>query len=122
MAQVQPKTDPPEIVISGAEKIVAPLDSIPTFPVDLEDLGKRGSVETGIDLSGLLHVESDVERVAVTARVENIKELGIPSVPLESPTRRGMKILFTPDSLDVVISGAESLVDSLDPQELCWHR
>ena len=113
-----PKTQPVEIVISGAEKIVSPLDSVPTFAVDRDDLGKRGQAETRVDLSGLLHVESDVEVVIVIARVESVKDLGIPSVPIEAPSRRGMRIQFTPDSLDVVISGAESLVDSLDPQEL----
>ncbi len=111
-------TEPGEIVISGAEKIVSPLDSVPTFAIGLDDLGKDGQAGTRVDLSGLLHVVSDVEEVTVTARVENIKDLGIPSVPIEAPSRRGMRVQFTPDSLDVVISGAESLVDSLDPADL----
>ncbi len=114
----RPRTEPGEIVISGADKIVSPLDSVPTHPVDRDDLGKHGQVLTRVDLSGLLHVESDVEEVIISARVENIKDLGIPSVPIEAPSRRGMRVQFTPDSLDVVISGAESLVDSLDPQDL----
>jgi len=114
----RPRTEPEEIVISGAEKIVSQLDSVPTFPVDRDDLGKHGRAETKVDLSGLLYVESDVREVAVVARVESIKDLGIPSVPIEAPARRGMRVRFTPDSLDVVISGAESLVDSLDPAEL----
>ncbi len=114
----RPRTEPEEIVISGADKIVSPLDSVPIYPVDRDDLGKHGQAATRVDLSGLLHVESDVEEVIVSARVESIKDLGIPSVPIEVPSRRGMRVQFTPDSLDVVISGAESLVDSLDPQDL----
>jgi YbbR domain-containing protein len=112
------RTEPEEIVISGAEKIVSHLDSVPTFAVDRDDLGKHGQAGTRVDLTGLLHVESDVEEVVVIARVESIKDLGIPSVPIETPARRGMRVQFTPDSLDVVISGAESLVDSLDPADL----
>jgi len=112
------RTEPGEIVISGAEKIVSELDSVPTFAVDRDDLGKDGYADTRVDLSGMLHVESDVEAVVISARVENIKDLGIPSVPIEVPSRRGMRVQFTPDSLDVVISGAESLVDSLDPADL----
>jgi len=112
------RAEPGEVVISGAEKIIADLDSIPTHAVDRDDLGKDGRADTRVDLSGLLHVESDVEDLVITARVESIKDLGIPSVPITSPSRRGMRVQFTPDSLDVVISGAESLVDSLDPADL----
>jgi YbbR domain-containing protein len=114
----RPKSDPAEIVVSGAEKIVSHLDSVPTMPVDLEDLGKHGRVDTKVDLSGLPYVESDTNEVAITARIESIKDLGIPSVPIEVRARKGMRVQFTPDSLDIVISGAESLVDSLDPKDL----
>lgn len=114
----RPKSEPAEIVVSGAQKVVSKLDSVPTLAVDLEDLGKHGRAGTRVDLSGLPYVESDVQEVTITARVESIKDLGIPSVPIEAPARRGMRVQFTPDSLDVVISGAESLVDSLDPKDL----
>jgi YbbR domain-containing protein len=114
----KPRAEPAEIVISGAEKIISDLDSVPTFAVDRGDLGKDGRADTKVDLSGLLNVESDVEELAITARVESIKDLGIPSVPIVAPSRRGMRVQFTPDSLDVVISGAESRVDSLDPADL----
>jgi hypothetical protein len=114
----KPKTDPAEIVISGAEKLIEPLDSVATTPVDLGQLGRKGRVEARIDLTGLLHAESDVEKVDVTARIESVKELKIPSVPLESPAQRGVDVEFTPDSLDITVAGAESRVDSLDPEAL----
>jgi hypothetical protein len=112
------RSDPATAVVDGANKVVEPLDSIRIEPVDLGQLAKKGRTEARIDLGGLPYVTSSVEKVAVSARIEDRKELGIPSVPIEAPVGKGEKALFTPDSLDVVISGAESQVDSLDPQDL----
>jgi YbbR domain-containing protein len=112
------RSDPAVVAVDGGEKIVGPLDSIRTEPVDRGQLAKKGRVEVRIDLAGLPYVTSGVDKVTIAARAEDKKELGIPSVPIEAPVGRGDKALFTPDSLDVVISGAESQVDSLDPQDL----
>jgi hypothetical protein len=112
------KSVPADVVVDGGEKLVDSMDSVRTEPVDLCQLAKKGKVEARIDLSGLPYVTSGVSRVTVGVRSEDRKELGIPSVPLEAPVERGDKALFTPDSLDIVISGAESQVDSLDPQDL----
>lgn len=112
------RSDPAILVVDGAEQIVDALDSIRTELVDRGQLAKKGRVEAKIDLAGLPYVTASHEEVVIAARAENRKELGIPAVPLEAPVGRGDKALFTPDSLDVVISGAESQVDSLDPQDL----
>ncbi len=112
------RSDPAIAAVAGGEKIVGPLDSIWTQPVDRGQLAKKGRVEAKIDLAGLPYVTSAVDKVTIGVRAENRKELGIPSVPIEAPVGKGDKALFTPDSLDVVISGAESQVDSLDPQDL----
>jgi hypothetical protein len=110
--------DPAVVVVDGGEKLVKSLDSLRTEPVDLGQLAKKDRVKAKIDLGGLPYVTSGVAEVDVNARIEDRKELGIPSVPIQAPVGKGEKALFTPDSLDVVISGAESQVDSLDPQEL----
>jgi hypothetical protein len=112
------RSDPAVVVVDGGEKIINSIDSIRTEPVDLGQLAKKGRVEARIDLSGLPYITGGVDKVAIGARAEDRKELGFPSVPIEAPVGRGEKVLFTPDSLDVVISGAESQVDSLDPQDL----
>jgi YbbR domain-containing protein len=112
------RSDPAVVVVDGGDKLVGPLDSVVTAQVDLGQLAKKDRVEALIDLGGLPYVSGDIEKVYVSARVEDRKELGIPSVPIEAPVGPGEKALFTPDSLDVVISGAESQVDSLDPQDL----
>jgi YbbR domain-containing protein len=110
--------DPPQVVIAGAEQIVGNLAAVATEAVDLGQLAKKEGVSARVDLGGLPFVTSDVEEVTISARIESRKELGIPSVPIEPLSDRGIKAKFTPDSLDVVISGAESQVDSLDPQDL----
>jgi hypothetical protein len=112
------RSDPAVVVVDGGQKLVEPMDSVRTEPVDLGQLAKKQRIEARIDLTGLPYVAAGAERVSVSARIDDRKELGIPSVPIEAPVGRGEKAKFTPDSLDVVISGAESQVDSLDPQVL----
>jgi hypothetical protein len=116
-----PITEPAEIVVAGAERIVDTLMAVPTEEVDVGQLAKRGHVTARVDLSGLPFVTSDVTEVVVTARIDPRKELGIPSVPIEPVSTKPVKAIFTPDSLDIVISGAASQVDSLDPQDLKLH-
>jgi hypothetical protein len=114
----RPHVEPADVVISGAKSVIGTLASVKTEEIDIGQIAKKGKVEAKIDLSGLPFVTSDVEEITVSARVEPRKELGIPSVPVEPVSGRGIKGKFTPDSLDIMISGAESQVDSLDPQDL----
>lgn len=113
-----PWAEPSEVVVAGAQRTVRDLSSIATQPVDVNQLAKKGKVTTAMDLTQLPFVSSDVEEVTVIARIEPKKELGIPSVPIEPFSRTSVKAKFTPETMDIVISGAESQVDSLDPREL----
>jgi hypothetical protein len=112
------KSDPPEVVVAGAEKIVGGLTGVTTEPVDINQLARKDYVEAGIDVSNWAFVESDPERVKISARIDNRKELGIPSVPIEPVAEKTLKVKFTPDAIDIVISGAVSQVDSLDPEDV----
>jgi len=114
----KPVTEPKRIVVAGAKQLLDTLTAVPTEPVDLGQLAKKGKVTAKIDLGGLPYVTSDTEEITVIARVEPRKELGIPSVPIEPKSKRRVKAKFTPDSLDIFISGAESQIDSLDLQDL----
>jgi hypothetical protein len=114
----KPFANPAEVVVAGAERIVDTLSAVTTDEIDVGQLARRERVQTRVDLSGLPFVTADVEEVTVAARIEPKKELSIPSVPIEAVSRRATKARFTPDSLDVTIAGAESHVDSLDPQDL----
>ncbi len=113
-----PKSDPPAVVVTGAEKLVGDLKGVATEPVDINQLARKDDVEAGIDLSGWAFVESDPAAVKVSARIEDRKELGIPAVPIKPVADRSLKIKFTPETIDVVISGAASHIDSLHPEDV----
>jgi YbbR domain-containing protein len=112
-----PTAYPGRAVITGSRRVLAGLTSIPTVPLDVNQLAKRGRINTKLDLSAMPPLASDVDAVVVSARIESIKELGIPAVPVEAEGGAGMKGRFTPETVDVVISGAASQVDSLDPRD-----
>lgn len=113
-----PRSDPAEVVIAGAEKIIGSLKGITTQPVDMSQLARRDYVETSVDLSAWAFVECDPNQVRVSARIEDRKEIGIPSVPIEPVADKSLKVKFTPEAIDIVISGAVSQVDSLHPEDV----
>lgn len=113
-----PKSEPSEVVVAGAEKLIGNLKSITTEPVDVNQLARRDYVETVVDLSNWAFVQSDPMGVRISARIEDRKELGIPAVPIEPVTDKSLKVKFTPEAVDIVISGAASHVDSLHPEDV----
>lgn len=113
-----PRSDPAMVVVAGAEKLIGSLKGITTEPVDINQLGRRDYVEAGVDLSPWAFVECDPGSVRISARIEDRKELGIPSVPIEPVADKSLKVKFTPESMDIVISGAASQVDSLHPEDV----
>jgi YbbR domain-containing protein len=113
-----PRSDPADVVVAGAEKLVGSLKGVTTQPVAVNQLARREYVETDVDLSRWAFVECDPPRVRVSARIEDRKELGIPSVPIEPVADKSLKVKFTPDAIDIVISGATTQVDSLDPEDV----
>ena len=112
-----PTAEPGQVMLSGAREVIAGLSAIPTVPVDVNQLAKRGRISARIDLSGLPPVAADVDAVMVSARIEPRKELGIPYVPLEAMGMLPSRVRFTPGTVDIVISGGASQVDSLDPRQ-----
>ncbi|MGD9402682.1 MAG: hypothetical protein PVF95_10490 [bacterium] len=112
------RSDPAVVVVAGADKLIGNLKGITTDAVDINQLARRDYVETAIDLSSWAFVESDPAAVRISARIEDRKELGIPAVPIEPVADKSLKVKFTPESIDIVISGAASHVDSLHPEDV----
>jgi YbbR domain-containing protein len=112
-----PTAAPERVALSGAEHVLAALTSIPTVPIDVGHLARKGRVTAKLDLSGLPPVSSDIEEVLVSARIEPRKEIGIPAVPLAAGGS-GLRARFAPETVDLVIAGGASLVDSLDPRSV----
>jgi len=113
-----PRSNPAEVVVTGADKLIGSLKGITTEPVDIGQLARKDYVETGVDLTAWAFVESDPGSVQISARIEDRKELGIPSVPIEPVADKSLKVKFTPEAMDIVISGAVSQVDSLHPEDI----
>lgn len=113
-----PKSEPAEVVVAGAEKLVESLKSITTQPVAINQLVRRDYMETDVDLSRWAFVECDPPTVLVSARIEDRKEIGIPSVPIQPVADKSLKVKFTPETIDIVVSGAASQVDSLHPEDV----
>ena len=114
----KPVADPAMVTVTGAQKIVAALASVPTVPIDVNNLAKRDRVSVRVDLSAFPPLSSDADEVVVTARIEPRKELGIPAVPVEAGDGERVTVSFLPGSVDLVVSGAASQIDSLDPLAL----
>ena len=114
----RPRSDPADVVVAGADKLVGSLKGVTTEPVDISHLARRDFVETGVDLSSWAFVESDPAKVRISARIEDRKEIGIPSVPIEPVADKSLKVKFTPEAIDIVLSGAASHVDSLNPDDV----
>ncbi len=114
----KPHCDPPVVIVAGANKLIGRLKYVQTELVNINQIAKKKQVTARVDLSHLAFVTSDPEEVIVTARIEEKKELGIPSVPLKGLVSGSTRAKLTPDSLDIVISGAASQVDSLEPQDI----
>lgn len=112
-----PAANPERVALSGAERVLAALTSIPTVPIDVGHLARKGRVTAKLDLSDLPPVSSDIEEVSVSARIESRKEIGIPAVALAAGSP-GVRARFAPETVDLVIAGGASLVDSLDPRSL----
>lgn len=112
-----PAAAPERVALSGAERVLAALTSIPTVPVDVGYLARKGRVTAELDFSDLPPVSSDLEDVVVSARIEPRKEIGIPAVALAAGGS-GLRARFAPESVDLVIAGGASLVDSLDPRTI----
>jgi YbbR domain-containing protein len=112
----RPTVEPAQVTVTGAQKVIEALASVPTAPIDVNNLARRGKLSTRLDLSGFPSLASGVEEVTVAARIEPRKDLGIPAVPLEAEGSDRVTVSFLPGTVDLVVSGAASQIDSLDPR------
>lgn len=112
----RPSPEPSELVVSGPESRVLQLDSVPMRPLDLAAVNGAGRQTIQVDTSAVrgIHVQpGQVEvELRVVERVTRI-ERGVP-ITLDIP---GWEELYElePELGGVLVSGAESVLDGLDP-------
>lgn len=114
----KPLAIPNTIRLTGPKRLVDDLRSLKTEPVELGHLGRKGKISVLLDLPNRSLLTCNVDEIEVVARIEPRRSLEIPSVPIMLISRPGLKSKVSPDSLDIIISGGQTQVDSLAPERL----
>lgn len=114
----KPQAIPQAVRLSGPRKMIDGFHILWTEPVDLAQLGKKGKVTVAPDLSDHPLVGCNVDEIEIVARIEPRKSLEVPSVPIMLISAPGVKSKITPDSLDILISGGQTQIDSLSPEKM----
>lgn len=111
--------NPPFVRIRGPESRVQALDSIPLEPFDLTSVDESGVFSVPVDTSGLAGATAVPATVSLGIRVEEVVERIIPGVPVRAGAPDGaFELILDPDSVQVRLFGARSLVTGLDPARL----
>jgi YbbR domain-containing protein len=111
--------NPSVVRLHGGRSRVGSIDSVPLRPLDLSDVDRSGDFTVAIDTSHLLGIRVTPRTTTVTLRVEKEIERVLPDVPVEldSPSV-GASLIVEPSSLRVTLTGASTLVTSVDPSKL----
>ena len=110
----------PQLVrVRGPESRVTSLDSVPLEPFDLSEVTRSGTFTVPVDTSGLLGASVVPQTATLDVRVEELVERVLDEIPVEAEAGPGQEeVVVEPSSIQVRISGARSLVTSLDPSRL----
>lgn len=112
-------TDPSTVRVRGPQGRVDALDSIRLQPLDLAGLTRSGAYEVAVDTTGLGSVEVGASRVSVIVQIEDQVRreiLNVPVVPSGAGGSRDLSV--SPEGVSVVLLGARSLVDAVEPAAL----
>lgn len=110
---------PPLVRVRGPESRLAGLDSVPLVPFDLAEVTRSGAFTVPIDTSGLLGASVVPQTATVGIRVEELVERVLDEIPVEALADPGeAEVVVEPASIQLRLSGARSIVTSLDPGRL----
>lgn len=110
----------PQLVrLRGPESRVASLDSVPLEPFDLSEVNRSGAFTVPLDTSGLLGASVVPQTATLDIRVEELVERVLDDITVEAQADPGeAEVVVDPPSIQVRLSGARSIVTSLDPERL----
>lgn len=115
LAFAQPLTASPEVVrISGPASQLEQVDSVTVSPLSLSDVEATGSRILQVDTTGLYGLVISPGRVRVDYRVEERVRRTLEGVRIVAPPEE-TGIELEPDSTDVTLVGARSVVEDLGP-------
>ncbi|MFP3947603.1 MAG: CdaR family protein [Gemmatimonadota bacterium] len=104
----------PEVVrISGPASQLEQVDSVHVIPLNLSDVDSTGSRTLPVDTTGLYGLVISPGRVRIDYRVEERIRRTLEAVPVVPPPEEtGIEVV--PDSTDVTLVGARSVVDEVE--------
>lgn len=110
----------PQLVrLRGPESRVTSLDSVPLEPFDLSEVNRSGAFTVPLDTSGLLGASVVPQTATLDIRVEELVERVLDDITVEAQADPGeAEVVVDPASIQVRLSGARSIVTSLDPERL----
>lgn len=110
----------PQLVrLRGPESRVTSLDSVPLEPFDLSEVNRSGAFTVPVDTSGLLGASVVPQTATLDIRVEELVERVLDDITVEAQADPGeAEVVVDPVSIQVRLSGARSIVTSLDPERL----
>lgn len=110
----------PQLVrLRGPESRVTGLDSVPLEPFDLSEVNRSGAFTVPVDTSGLLGASVVPQTATLDIRVEELVERVLDDITVEAQADPGeAEVVVDPASIQVRLSGARSIVTSLDPERL----
>jgi YbbR domain-containing protein len=115
----RPTAIPAEVRVSGPQSRIVELDSVRLAPVDLGAVEGSGRVGVGVDTTRTAGLQIQPARVELEVLVEERGERTVEEVPVWFGLEEGEELFeLAPRSGAVVLSGARSLLDRVDPEEL----
>jgi len=113
-----PRIDPIEARVSGPLSRVEALDSVRILPIDLQSVNGSGAIEARVDHAPVPGLGVQPERVLVNFQIEPTVERVISGIPILLPDladSAGDGVEFLAPPAMVLIRGARSLVERVDP-------
>ena len=105
--------------VRGPASRMETLDSVPLQPFDLSEVEQSGAFAVPVDTT-VLDASSVVPQTAtLDVRVEALVERVLEGIPVEAEVAAGEEeVVVEPSTIQVRLSGARSLVTSLDPERI----
>jgi YbbR domain-containing protein len=111
--------NPQEVVISGPRKLLRKINSIPTEKKVLEDVTEPISDWIGLILPEGYNLEPSFEEINFSADIQKAIGKEIQGVPVEIVNLpKGREVEVRPDSINVIISGGENLVNQVTKDQI----
>ena len=120
LALAAPLEFSPQIVrVRGPRSRVEGLDSLRLAAFDLSDVSRSGAFTVGIDTTGLLGASVVPTTATVGVQVEDMVERVLDGITVQAVSNPGeAEVVADPETIQVRLAGARTLVMSLDPQRL----